>query len=90
MKPTKDLVIFPGIPVEYFIEDCERILKACPEMHVNGSWSFGEVVPNEERCGLYDFLTHDITPVRLCDVIEEVKKCIDEHYKNMWKVYLYK
>lgn len=90
MKPNKDLVIFTGIQAEYFIKDCERILKARPEMHVNGSWSFGEVVPSEERCGLYDFLSRDVTPVKLCDVVEEVKKCIDEPYKKCWKVYLYK
>lgn len=92
MKPVKELVIFPGIPAEYLIEDFERILEACPEMHVSGSWSFGEVVPNgKERCGIYDFITRDVTPVKLSTVVEEVKDCIgDETYKRNWKVYLYK
>ena len=90
MKPVKDLVIFTGIPAQNFIEDCERILKACPEMNVKGSWSFGEVVPNgHERCGLYGFITRDLTPVRLSTVVEAVKDCINRPYKKNWKVYLY-
>lgn len=92
MKPVKELVIFPGIPAGYLIEDFKRILEACPEMHVSGSWSFGEVVPNgKERCGIYGFITRDVTPVKLSAVVEAVKDCIgNDKYKRNWKVYLYK
>ena len=92
MKPVKELVIFPGIPAKYLIEDFKRILEACPEMHVSGSWSFGEVVPNgKERCGIYDFITRDVTPVKLSTVLKALNDCTSNaQYKMNWKVYLYK
>lgn len=85
----KSLVIFPGECAEYFIHNCEEILKVNPNMYFNGSWSFGDIKEDEERCCLFEALTTEVTPVKLSTVVEAIKECA-VGYKRNWKVYLYK